>query len=184
MPVLKCGGHAAAPSGGAATALQIYDRPVGKAEVSVIVVPRAVTAAILILVSAAMVALIYFLSGHATMNDRVSLPELVSLIRRYDRGSISNVAVFASVAPAIADILLFLPWGALAFLTVYADNRRGQTYLLTLAAGVAFALGLVAWQNRLPTRVTGLYDAAWSCVGCLAGAILGDLRKRVRIRFE
>jgi len=50
--------------------------------------------------------------------------------------------------------------------------------------GVAFALALIAWQNRLPTRVTGWYDALWNSAGCAAGAVLGDLRKRVRVRFQ
>ena len=157
----------------------------GKSEIITVHVPRAITALLLLLLSAAIAASVYWLSGRATMHDRVTFPELVSLVRRYDRGAIGNSALLAGIAPAVADLFLFVPWGALAFLAFdRGESRRGATYLTTIAVGVAFALALVAWQNRLPTRVTGWYDALWNCAGCIAGAILGDLRKRVRIRFE
>jgi len=158
---------------------------VGKAEIKVVFVPRAVTVALLLAMTALIAGAVYFLSGRATMHDRLTLNELLSLVRRYDHGSIGNDALLASIAPAVADALLFVPWGVLAFLAFdRGEARRGTTYALTIAVGVAFALALVAWQNRLPTRVTGWYDAVWNSAGCIAGALLGDLRKRVRIRFE
>lgn len=157
----------------------------GKAEIKVVVVPRAVTVVLLVLVSALIAGSVYWLSGRATMQDRLTVDELVSLVRRYDSGSVGNAALLASSASVIADILLFVPWGALAFLSFdRGESRRSVTYALTIAVGVAFALALVAWQNRLPTRVTGWYDALWNCVGCIAGALIGDLRKRVRVRFR
>jgi VanZ like family. len=138
------------------------------------------------MVTAAMAGTIFLLSGRATLRERMSVAEVVSLVRRYDQGSMGNVAFLASVAPAIADALFFLPWGALAFLSFDARNqtRRGRTYLLVLGLGVAFALVLAAWQDMLPTRVTGWDDVAWNTMGCLAGAAAAHLRKRVRIRFE
>jgi len=164
---------------------QRYDVPLGKSEIITVRVPRGVTVALLVLMSAAIAASVYWLSGRATMHDRVTVTELVSLVRRYDRGAISNEALLAGMTPAVADLLLFVPWGALAFLAFdRGETRRLSTYLLTVGVGVAFALVLVAWQNRLPTRVTGWYDALWNCAGCIAGAILGDLRKRVRVRFD
>ena len=106
-------------------------------------------------------------------------------MHRYDLGSVGNDALLASAAPSVADVLLFLPWGVLAFLAFdRGEGRRVFTYALAVGVGAAFALGLVAWQNRLPTRVTDWYDAAWNCAGVLAGAVAGDLRKRVRIRFD
>lgn len=157
----------------------------GKAEVKTILVPRAITVVLLALATALIAASVYWLSGRATVHDRLTLTELVSLVRRYDRGSIDNSALLAAIAPAIADLLLFVPWGFLAFLAFdRGETRRAATYAVTIGVGAAFALALVAWQNRLPTRVTGWYDALWNCAGCVAGAILGHLRKRVRIRFE
>jgi VanZ family protein len=157
----------------------------GKAEIKTIVVPRAVTMVLLLIVTALIALTVYALSGRATMHDRLRFGELLALLRRYDRGSVGNEALLATIAPAAADILLFLPWGVIAFLAFdRGESRRAATYVLTMAVGVAFALALIAWQNRLPTRVTGWYDALWNCAGCAAGAILGDLRKRVRIRFQ
>lgn len=149
------------------------------------VVPRAVTVALLLLVTAIIVGTIYWLSGRATMHDRLTLSEILSLVRRYDRGSVGNEVLLSSIAPAVADALLFVPWGVLAFFAFdRGESRRATTYALTIAVGVAFALALVAWQNRLPTQVTGWYDAVWNSAGCIAGAVLGDLRKRVRVRFD
>lgn len=156
----------------------------GKASVRVIQVPRAATAAMLVVLSIAMALVIFALSGRAYQRDRMSMAQVVSLVRRYDRGGLTNDALLASVAPAIADVCFFIPWGALAFLSFDAERHRVRSYLLTLIVGVTFAFGLVAWQSALPTRVTGWDDAGWNGVGCLAGAVGGHLRKRVRVRFD
>jgi VanZ family protein len=159
--------------------------PVGKSEVKTVLVPRAVTVGLLVAVSALIALSVYWLSGRATMHERFDFGDLLALVKRYDRGSAGNEAVLATIAPAAADVLLFIPWGAMAFLAFdRGESRRMATYALVMAVGVAFALGLFAWQNRLPTRVTGWYDALWNSAGCAAGAVLGDLRKRVRIRFH
>jgi hypothetical protein len=158
---------------------------VGKSTIRTVTVPRAVTVILLVIVSAAMSLLIASLSGRAYLGVRLTMPELVSLIHRYDEGAVSNDALLATAAPAIADLLFFLPWGALAFLSFDGgEEHRLRTYLVTLAVGVTFALGLMAWQSRLPTRVTGRDDAGWNTLGCLFGALAGHLRKRVRIRFD
>ena len=157
----------------------------GKAEIKTVIVPRWVTVALLVVISALIALTVYWLSGRARMHDRLGLSDLLALVRRYDSGSIGSAAVLATFAPAVADVLLFIPWGAIAFLAFdRGERRRAATYALTVGVGVAFALALIAWQNRLPTRVTGWYDALWNSAGCAAGAVLGDLRKRVRIRFQ
>lgn len=148
-------------------------------------IPRAVTVIVLIILSAAMSLLIASLSGRAYLGARLTMPEVVSLIHRYDEGAVSNDALLATAAPGIADLLFFVPWGALAFLAFDGgEEHRLRTYLVTLAVGVTFALGLMAWQSRLPTRVTGWDDAGWNTLGCLFGAVAGHLRKRLRIRFD
>jgi VanZ family protein len=157
---------------------------VGKAETRVVFVPRWLTVFLWLLVSAGMAATIYVLSGHAYHRES-SLTEIVAMLRRYDQGSASNSAVLAIIAPAIGDILFFLPWGALGFLSLDGPNRsRKSIYGVTVALGVAFALGLTVWQLTLPTRVTGGIDCLWGAVGCGAGAALGHARKRVRVRFD
>ena len=157
----------------------------GKPAIRTFRVPRWATIIILGVVSIAMAALIVFLSGRAYLRQQLSVQDIVSLIHRYDRGALSIDSVLATMAPGIADILFFMPWGALAFLSFDGgEQHRLRTYLLTLAMGAAFALGLVTWQSVLPTRVTGWDDAGWNMLGCLAGAVCGHLRKRVRVRFE
>jgi VanZ family protein len=157
---------------------------VGKKEIRVVQVPRRLTAILWLLVSAAMATAIYFLSGHAYHRES-SLAEIFSMLQRYDQGSATSSAVLAILAPAIGDILFFLPWGALAFLSLDGRNRsRKSIYAATIALGVAFALALTAWQTLLPTRVTGGIDCFWGAVGCGAGAALGHARKRFRVRFD
>jgi hypothetical protein len=157
----------------------------GKRTIRTILVPRWLTVVLLIMLSISMAGVIAMLSGRAYLGQRFTIPELVALLHRYDQGALSNDALLATAAPGIADILFFMPWGALAFLAFDGgDGHRLRTYLLTLAVGLTFALGLVAWQSALPTRVTGWEDAGWSTFGCLAGAIAGHLRKRLRVRFD
>lgn len=157
----------------------------GKTEVHVVRVPRAVTIALLVVVTAAMTALIAFLSGRAYLHERTSLLDIVALVRKYDVGALPPTAIIANLAPVITNILFFIPWGALAFLSFdRARWPRIVTYVVAIAVGAAFASVLVAWQARLPTRVTGWTDAAWNVLGVCVGAVAGHLRKRVRIRFE
>lgn len=157
----------------------------GKKIIRTILVPRWVTVALLILLSIAMAGLIATLSGRAYLRQGLSVAEVVALLHRYDRGALSNDALLATAAPGIADILFFIPWGALAFLAFDGgEGHRFRTYLLTLVVGLTFALGLVAWQSALPTRVTGWEDAGWNTFGCLLGAVAGYLRKRLRVRFD
>lgn len=154
-------------------------------ELHVVRVPRAVTVGLLILVSLAILALIWFLSGKAVYREASSPVHLLRALLHYDRTGAGRASVLASAAPAIAGVLLFVPWGALAFLSFdRAGWSRATTYALTLAVGVTFALGVSAWQEWLPTRITGWLDVFWNVLGATAGAVLGHLRKRVWIRFE
>jgi VanZ family protein len=131
-----------------------------------------------------MALMIYFLSGHAYHRDS-SFADVMAMLRRYDWVAANSSAVLAIIAPAVADILFFVPWGALAFLSLDRPDRSNKSiYGVAVMLGVAFALGLTAWQIVLPTRVTGAIDCLWGGVGCAAGAALGHARKRVRVRFE
>jgi VanZ family protein len=150
----------------------------GKSDIRVIHVPRWLTVFAWLIVSAAMAGSVYLLSGHAYARE-TSFSAIIAAIRT----STSASSALAAMAPATADILFFVPWGALAFLSL-DRNRRRVTYAVTIALGVAFALALMEWQSMLPTRITKGIDALWNVGGCISGAVLAHARKRVRIRFE
>src|SRR5438132_12833936 len=135
---------------------QSYNREVGRKQVRTIRVPKAATVALLLIVSTAMAASIYSLSGRAYVQERASIIDLAWLLRHGDQPT----SILAILAPAAVDVLFFLPWGALTFLAIDRENiPRRLTYLATFSLGLAFALGLVVWQRVLPTQVTGWVDA-------------------------
>ena len=157
----------------------------GKKEIKTVNVPRRVTLLLLILVSAMMIAFIVILSGRAVFREPITPARMLGVIINYESTGQARANLLASLAPVIANALFFMPWGALAFLAFDAPNRRRlRTYAFVVAVGVTFALALSVWQITLPTRVTGWIDTIWNAVGALAGALVGHLRKSVRIRFE
>lgn len=142
------------------------------------------TVAMWIAVSAAMALTVRALSGRAYERD-TPLADIAAVVARYGSGSATSTAVLVMLAPAVADILFFVPWGAVAFLSLDSQHHsQRMTYSAVFALGAAFALALLAWQVVLPMRITGGVDALWNVVGCASGAALGQARKRVRIRFE
>ena len=156
----------------------------GKREIRVVRIPRWITVLLWLVVSAAMATAIYFLSGHAYHRES-SFADIVTMLRRYDRGSATSAVILAIIAPAIADMRFFLPWGLSRSLSLDGPNRsRKSIYGVTIVLGVAFALALIAWQEMLATRVTSWFDAFWNTLGFAGGAALGHARKRVRLRFE
>ncbi|HEX9160344.1 MAG TPA: VanZ family protein [Thermoanaerobaculia bacterium] len=155
-----------------------------KRRVRVIVVRKWVTITLLVIVSAAMAALLYWLSGKAYATGREPFRELVVRLMQRTQPVSRNV-VLASLMPVTANILFFLPWGFLLFLAIDSPSRpRSRAYLTTLIAGALFALSMELWQNFLPTRVTTVPDTAANTLGAVAGAAAGHLRKRIRIQFD
>ena len=152
----------------------------GKSEIRVVHVPRWLTIFLWLAVSAAMAGSVDLLSGRAYVRE-TSLSTIIASMRR----STSTTTILAAIAPAATDVLFFVPWGALGFLSLDTERHsRKVTYLATILLGVAFALALMAWQTVLPTRITRGIDALWNVVGCTGGAMVAHGRKRVRIRFE
>ena len=150
----------------------------GKRQVHVTRVRKPVSAALLVLTSAAMVTLVLLLSGrvYASQSDAVSV---------ILTGSLTRDRLLAFLMPVLANILLFVPWGFFAFIVLDRPERsRRHTYMMAFAAGLAFALAIHVWQALLPTHVTKPSDALANALGALAGAALGHLRKGVRVRFE
>ena len=132
----------------------------GKREVRIVLVPKWVTATLLVLVSASMIALVAALSGRAYAS-KLSIREL------------------------FANALLFMPWGFLAFMVLDRRTRpRSRTYLLTLIGGILFAAAVALWQSFLPTRVMTYGDSLANVAGAILGASIAHLRKRVRMQFD
>ena len=157
----------------------------GKRQVRVIVVRKPVTVALLVIVSAAMAALIYGLSGRAYTNDLHPVREIASRLLGASREPVSRGAMLAFLMPLIAKILLFVPWGFLMFLALDSPERpRRTSYLVTIVTAILFAAAVYLWQHFLPTRVTSLPDSLANAAGAFAGAALAHGRKSVRVRFD
>lgn len=157
----------------------------GKRQVFVIPVRKPVTVALLVLTTALMATLLYLLSGRAYASDRNPLLDVAAGFLGAERTSVSRETLLAFFMPVIANMLLFLPWGFLAFIAFDSPRRaRRTTYLVTLGGALIVAIALYWWQTLLPTRVTSMGDAFANGAGALAGAALGHARKGVRIRFD
>jgi glycopeptide antibiotics resistance protein len=155
----------------------------GKRQVHVVRVPKPATVVLLVLTTAAMIALLYFLSGKAYAADAHPFRELLARSLSSER-PLSRDAMLAFLMPVLANILLFVPWGFFAFVALDTPSRsRKWTYAITVVAAFLFALTMCLWQQSLPTRVTALPDTISNTFGALAGAALGHARKSVRIRF-
>jgi len=157
----------------------------GRRQVHVIRVRPPVTFALLVLTTAAMVALIYFLSGKAYAAETHPIRELLARLLGSGSGPVSRDALLAFLMPVIGNAMLFVPWGFLAFLAL--DGRmesRRATYVMTIVGALVFSSAMILWQQTLPTRVTSLPDLFANGVGALAGAALGHTRKGVHVHFE
>ncbi|HEX7190638.1 MAG TPA: VanZ family protein [Thermoanaerobaculia bacterium] len=136
----------------------------GKREVRIVVVRKPVTIALLVIVSTAMVALVYALSGHAFVRPERSLIDIIALVA--------------------ANMILFIPWGFLMFIALSPKQPRATTYVLTIVFGALFSLGVAAWQAMQPAPVTIYRDSIWNVIGTFLGAVAAHLRKSVRVRFQ
>jgi VanZ family protein len=152
----------------------------GKRELRIVVVPKWITAILLVATSAAMIALVSALSGRAYASEPLSVRELVTrVMERTPHG------VLIGLMPLAANAMLFVPWGFFAFLVLDRRERpRSVAYAITIAGGILFAIAISAWQSLLPTRLTTIADSVANAAGTFAGAAAAHLRKRVRVRFD
>ncbi len=157
----------------------------GKRQVHVVVVRKPVTFALLGLVTVAMLALLYLLSGKAYAAETHPMREMLARLLGGSRAPVSRGALFAFLMPIAANALLFVPWGFLAFVALDRPSRpRRVTYAMTVLGAAIFASAMVVWQLYLPTRVTSMPDMVANALGAFAGAALGHARKGVRIQFD
>jgi glycopeptide antibiotics resistance protein len=134
----------------------------------------------------AIVTVTVWMAGRSYENfEPIPFDDLRYLARRLAERPISTHILAVIVVPMIANVLLFVPWGFLAFITFYTVERPTlQTYILTILLGFSFTLGIEAWQYFLPSRVADVNDVIWNTSGTILGALLGHARLRVRFEFE
>lgn len=80
-----------------------------------------------------------------------------------------------------ANVLLYVPFGALAWLNLDA-LRSGHRILLALVGGATFSLLIEVLQHGLPPRDPTLVDWALNVAGTACGVLLGGLYRRLPIR--
>lgn len=158
----------------------------GRREVRIVRVPKGVTAGLLLLTTAGMLAIFYLLSQHAYVRPTGSTAELLGRAMASQRaGTLTATTLIATLWPVAANLGLFLPWGFFAFVALDRPQRpRAVTYVITIAGGILFAGAIQVWDVLMPVRLTTASDAIANGVGTFCGAIIGHLRKQVRIRFD
>lgn len=151
-----------------------------------LVVRKPVTVTLLLAVTVTIVVLTLSLSGKAYAKvDPIPFEDLRHVSQLAAHRKVSTQLLAVVVMPIVGNVLLFLPWGFLTFITLYTvDRPTVQTYILTILLGFSFSLGIEAWQYFLPSRVADINDVIWNTAGTIAGALLGHARLRVRFEFE
>jgi glycopeptide antibiotics resistance protein len=144
------------------------------------------TILMLVMVTGAIIGITVWMSGKSYSNlDPIPFDDIRYLARRLAVRPISTHILAVLVVPMIANVLLFVPWGFLTFITLYTIDRPTlQTYVLTILLGFSFTLGIEGWQYFLPSRVADVNDVIWNTTGVVLGAFLGHARLRVRFEFD
>jgi len=152
----------------------------------VIRIGRPATVALLLIVTFAIIVITIWAAGKSyTKVDPLPFDELRKLARRLADRPVSTQILAVIIVPIVGNVLLFVPWGFLLFITLYSvDRPTVQTYVLTILLGFSFTLAIEAWQYFLPSRVADINDVILNSIGTLLGAVLGHLRLRVRVEFE
>ncbi len=151
-----------------------------------VAVRRPVTIFLLLAVTAAIAGITVWTAGKSyTKVDTTPFHDIVDLKERLDTRPVSTQILAVILVPIAGNILLFVPWGFLMFISLYSVERLTlQTYLLTILIGLTLTLAIEAWQYFLPSRVSDINDVIWNTVGTIIGAVLGHMRLRVRVEFE
>jgi glycopeptide antibiotics resistance protein len=150
-----------------------------------ITIRRPITILLLLAITILIVLTTVWMSGKSYAKvDPLPFEDIRHLSNRIARHPVSTHIVAVIIVPIIANVLLFVPWGFLMFITLYnVDRPTLQTYVLTVLLGFTFTCAIEGWQYFLPDRVADINDIIWNTTGALLGAILGHLRERVRFEF-
>ena len=151
-----------------------------------IAVRRPITVLLLLAVTVSIVAVTVGTSGKSYSKvDPRPFDDIRLIADRFETRPMSTQILAVLIVPIIGNILLFLPWGFLTFISLYTlDRPTVQTYVLTILLGFTFSLAIEAWQYFLPSRVVDVNDVIWNTAGTILGAVLGHMRLRVRFEFE
>ena len=151
-----------------------------------VLVKKPITVLLWMATTLAIITITLWMAGRSYENfEPIPFDDLRYLAKRLAERPISTHILAVLVVPMIANVLLFVPWGFLAFITFYNVERPTlQTYILTILLGFSFTLGIEAWQYFLPSRVADINDVIWNTSGTILGALLGHARLRVRFEFE
>ena len=153
---------------------------------STIVIRRPFTILLLLIATVAIAATTLWMSGKSYSKiDPIPFEDLRHLANRAAHRPVPTRVFALIVVPIIANVLLFMPWGFLMFISLYTVERPTvQTYVLTVLLGLTFACAIEAWQYFLPSRVADINDIIWNTVGTFLGAILAHMRLRLRFEFD
>ncbi len=149
-------------------------------------ISRWATFALLLLATVAIIAMTLWTSGKSyTKVDPTPFDDIRLIADRLGTRPISTHILAVIIVPIIGNILLFVPWGFLIFISFYSVERPTvQTYVMTILLGLTFTLAIEGWQYFLPSRVVDVNDVIWNTGGTFLGAVLGHMRLRVRFQFE
>src|SRR5687767_10681320 len=119
-----------------------------------VAIRRPVTIILLLAATVAIAAFTIWTSGKSY--GKVSpLPfeDIRHLAQRLGNKPISTQILAVIVVPIIGNIIMFVPWGFLTFISLYSVERPTvQTYVLTILLGFTLSICIEAWQYFLPSR--------------------------------
>lgn len=149
-------------------------------------VRRPFTILLLLAVTVLIAALTTSITGKSYSKvDPIPFEDLRHLAHRLEHKPMATTTLSIIILPVIGNVLLFLPWGFLMFISLYSvDRPTVQTYVLTILLGISFSSAIEAVQYFLPSRVADVNDIIWNSAGTLLGALLGHARLRLRFEFE
>jgi glycopeptide antibiotics resistance protein len=151
-----------------------------------LLIKKPITLLLLLLTTVTIVVLTVVIAGKSYVKiDPIPFEDLRHLANRIERHPISTQILSVILIPIVGNVLLFMPWGFFAFISLYSlDRPTVQTYVLTILLGLTFSAAIEGWQYFLPSRVADVNDIIWNTVGTILGAVLGHARLRVRFEFD
>src|SRR5512140_2852096 len=141
-------------------------------DVRVIAVPKGVTIALLVVTTAAMLTFFGLLSRHAYVRPAGTTAELIRrLVAAGRAGTLTEGSLIATLWPVAANLLVFVPWGFLAFIAVDRPQRPRRTaYAAAILGAIIFASAVQVWDTFMPMRVTSASDVVANALGAFCGA--------------